>query len=731
MRTGIKTLLFYLLLMSSSIISSARFSMNNDTHTKSNIFINITAIPQKSYYYRPLVIYLDKAYSKIADHIIKIFATYTKQTWQNHLASCDPSGLNRPAHLWSQEERNLIFKRYDFYQFPAFREYIATLPGYHEAIISIHEHIMAHKEFAKKLNKIAIHKDESVKDFIGRQVVQSEKIVQQKHEELLHKQYEERIRQEQAAMLKQQQEALAIHKQQVIATIQTQQEDLDTIVHMGQSIARPKTHLEQNICDRSHAIQATTDKNFSMTTEQYIILSPANALLDSLKLNVKDFTQCHGNAIQQHIHKEIVTSVNRLGNLYQRYGQNAEIEHITRSAAEFAHVGIMYNNAGYVTHAMTLSDLVSAFGEYGSAYGAAFLCGLGDGVIESARHVAEVVKNPIDTAVDLAHTAATVGYYLGKFCYEALEIRVLYVINPCAANEKAVMHLDAMLKNIEAVRIAIGAKWQNKSGTEIVRDATATLTTAAIDTFLTKKSLGAAEKFFRYAKGKSIDLVKKIKQGAAPELLASAEGLEVLIAHEAAETVMYSTTESAAAGGAASKANKISAACKVMHEPIVWEALDPALGDLTKIREAETWLKSIPQYNPSGNVLATKHLKNHPLVRLVAHGERGALYEAEAAVILREKGKNVLEFGRTAQAGKISAREFDIITQDSWIECKDWTWERLIDADINTAKGTFQQQKLIAEAHNVSFEIYSKKPIPDFWKQLFTEMNIIFHEGSL
>ena len=75
-------------------------------------------------------------------------------------------------------------------------------------------------------------------------------------------------------------------------------------------------------------------------------------------------------------------------------------------------------------------------------------------------------------------------------------------------------------------------------------------------------------------------------------------------------------------------------------------------------------------------------------------------------------------------------REFDIITQNKWVECKNLNWEKIDTVrDITRYKTNFQQQKLIAQHHNKFFELYSKQPIPTSWKEWFKTNNIIFYEG--
>lgn len=695
----IQSLIIGLSLLPCITSPSIEFSREKKSSDGCSISLQVIPVTHVSPQLNQIYTFTHSHFETLSYQAIQKFSTYTIHNWHTYFHGPD-------VHQVHQETRNIIFIQFPFYQFSAFRNYIATLEGYHEAMVGLHNQIMQDKVLAKNLDRVLVRKRYSVKDFVCEQVEQSKKIIALKHEE--------RIRIQQAAIAKHQHE-IALYQKQVTATIQAQQEDLTAIVDLAQSID-PQMKYTKDLHQRAHAINKAINEKFAASSKKHTVLPVTHTLLHTTGVDGNNFAQFHGNALQQLLHDEFVTSLNRAAILHVQHGHIPGVRHIAESAVEFAQVGIAYNNAGHLTQAMEISNLVSAINDYGWAVA----LGIKDGTL----NIVHALTHPIDTVTNIARTANTVAYFLGKVLYELGDIELTYETDPSAAEDK----IRAHIQNIKAMCNAIDEKSQSLSGPEIARGVTSFVT----ETILTVKVLSAAKTFYTGAQSKVIEFAKKVEQGiaTAPELLASAEGLEVRIASEAAETVMLSTHENAAG-----IARKVSTTLKTMHEPIAWNTLDPALGDLTKIQKSESLLKSIPQAGKA----------QHPLVTLIENGQknassghlgtaRGALYELEVAAELEARGEKVLEFGsridRVDNGLNRVVKEFDIRTKNKVIECKDWDWAAIQGDKITKYKSTFQEQNLIAKHHNQILELYSKQLIPDDWKIWFSKKNIIFHEGS-
>lgn len=131
---------------------------------------------------------------------------------------------------------------------------------------------------------------------------------------------------------------------------------------------------------------------------------------------------------------------------------------------------------------------------------------------------------------------------------------------------------------------------------------------------------------------------------------------------------------------------------------------------------------------------------------------KGRLYEIQCAVALHQCQKKKDMFKRAhchyiqafntqrvaqKKSGELLSREFDIITNDCWIECKDRNFEQIV---LESTKSTpictqLLDQKEIVDVHNkthrtsVTFQLYSKQVLPYTWKEWLNIHHIPFCEG--
>jgi hypothetical protein len=218
---------------------------------------------------------------------------------------------------------------------------------------------------------------------------------------------------------------------------------------------------------------------------------------------------------------------------------------------------------------------------------------------------------------------------------------------------------------------------------------------------------------------------KKLKKTKSFEkILATAEGLEVRIA---GESMMFFEGEAEKAGMALGKGAAAEKTAGTFAKQFA--LLDESIGNLAHLEQAAEAIKDIPGALDN----------NGPLTKLLDCGKkgsdtgklavaRGAAYEVEAAYNLIQKGEEVIGLGEHIQYGSTS-REFDIITKNKLIECKNINWAKNVRDPNNSMPIRFGAQAKIAKGHGKIFEIHSKQAIPDEWKHWFREKNITFIEG--
>jgi hypothetical protein len=87
--------------------------------------------------------------------------------------------------------------------------------------------------------------------------------------------------------------------------------------------------------------------------EQYTLDTESQNLLEAYALLPHNYTTCYGTQIQQILHTEFITIIQRI-TLYHASYATSDLE---RLVVEFADLGIHANKAAYVTKAITCADV--------------------------------------------------------------------------------------------------------------------------------------------------------------------------------------------------------------------------------------------------------------------------------------------------------------------------------------------------------------------------------------
>lgn len=162
-----------------------------------------------------------------------------------------------------------------------------------------------------------------------------------------------------------------------------------------------------------------------------------------------------------------------------------------------------------------------------------------------------------------------------------------------------------------------------------------------------------------------------------------------------------------------------------MTDQQIKEACDkikPPVGDGKITEEAIKTLQNVPGAKE----------KEGPITKVLeGKGDesiKGFVFELQRAYELVQQGIKVIGIGIKVKGEKI-IREFDIITQNKLIECKNINWEKLTEDRIRDLKEQFAEQLKIAKDIGKEFEVHSKNLIPKMWKKWFEKKGIKFLEG--
>jgi len=479
---------------------------------------------------------------------------------------------------------------------------------------------------------------------------------------------------------------------------------------LGQVVSSAERY--QNRIDAARDIA----ENHIQSTQHYVLNNQATTMLQDFDINPTDFATLNGNALQQVLHDEFVSIINNLASIHQNYGHIAPIHQLNKLALQSLDIGRQYNQLGNTTTASTIADFCWA----------ALHCvqditiGIGEGIYQGVGNTLHMITHPIETIENMAHGAA---HALGVLLYNAVEqteIEWALKFDDLDAAESKINSANERFKRVDD---AIREKLAELS----LRDVSREITSFGTELYLQGKMLSTVGDFFTYAQ----EQIPKLAEAAnllqdERALLSTAEGMSVHIADEAissaqAEQMLLQNMDQVAGGS-----QKVAANASKLIQTFELSNYHPSIGDLTKLEKAVELFEHTP------GALT----KDGPLYKALEFGKkavesadlstaRGAMYEVEKAVQLAEMGEEIVEFGKKFNLNGV--REFDIITKNKLIECKNIDWYKM--KNIFKTQGKFGHQHKIAQKFGKIFEIHSKTPIPIEWKNWFIKQGIKFVEG--
>src|SRR5579885_1328218 len=102
---------------------------------------------------------------------------------------------------------------------------------------------------------------------------------------------------------------------------------------------------------------------------------------------------------------------------------------------------------------------------------------------------------------------------------------------------------------------------------------------------------------------------------------------------------------------------------------------------------------------------------------------KGYFHEIDSAVRLSQESEDeeLLELNTIKKLGQKKGKQFDIITSNRWIECKDLNWAIVRGTKQRRVQRQLLHQKKLVDEHNrlhnqsVQFEVHSRQPLTAAW----------------
>jgi len=248
---------------------------------------------------------------------------------------------------------------------------------------------------------------------------------------------------------KQKQEALIFHEQLIKSYHDSCSFDIADC---------PERALEQQWHERQQALSATQEQGYTQYDQSFNLTSQAAGYLAAQGIDYKDFQSLYGTALQQHLHGEICSIIEKAAGLQRDLPYQSNFLQSSVLLADAAHEA---NKLDQVRMVVALNNLSFQFLDTVDSYSLAAV----HGVMHGLQNCAHTIAHPIETIVALPHTVES----LAKGLYYVFETAAL---TECA-EEFGFEDLYVDLRDQRNAEIAaglkiLGEKIAESTGPEIV-----------------------------------------------------------------------------------------------------------------------------------------------------------------------------------------------------------------------------------------------------------------------
>jgi hypothetical protein len=223
-----------------------------------------------------------------------------------------------------------------------------------------------------------------------------------------------------------------------------------------------RTNQAKIFINRAAALQQTIKHPKEFISQQYQIDSRAKKALAAQNIDFINFSRQRGNAIQNQIHSELVTTVNVAGILWHDYHtQSKRLDSLTSASIACSDAARVYNDQGNIAKACWMSDFASSLLTY--------LGAIGQGIAQGMWSNVSAIIHPIDTAINVAKALDIVAYYTGMLIVENFQL----YRSKFMGKEDYPDKVKARRQQMDALYTAIVSQIESTPGPKLVGEAVA------------------------------------------------------------------------------------------------------------------------------------------------------------------------------------------------------------------------------------------------------------------
>lgn len=485
----------------------------------------------------------------------------------------------------------------------------------------------------------------------------------------------------------------------------------------------------------------------------YTISRDANAFLHTHNLNPQKYVYGSGNAFQHELMQEIIAGIEHSATItLPSQMHNPFAHHIMYHTAHAFDDARATNAMGDCVSSIKLIDIAHTFLDYCKKIGSGAInitlgsmnygIHIGKGIFYTTRdafiHNANYILHPIDSIGRILQFPFALGELINAYVPLIPETDI-------ATPEEWDTYFQQLLiakENCRQLKANIKEWWQTTPSEQILQQATYVIAGIPINAFITARMISFTIDTLRYSRSlamrAALQAIGKLKARKIPRL-SGPIGIDVGYIDVEAMPVLPSENNLYML-----QPVPTSPATPIIPLNIIASAALIGISEATITKALENFIK-IPDLEGCPRVIERcfKELSHLPgfahimkrtstkcSVGSISRG-KGDCNELRSALVLKDKGHNVLEFGKD----KIKNYTPDIITDQYLVECKNWSFEHLAKNPTLLKAKTEQLFDQLSRALEAALTVnkkvlfMSKKPIPLDLAEKVRAMGVEILEG--
>jgi len=332
-------------------------------------------------------------FGKFSNSQKKEFRSFSQYDWEHKYEKCAllNCGINLSISSWPADQRKVLFRNYNHYEFSGYVAMLKSFPEYGEMIGEINNLICNDKKLEKKIVDLKIKVD-------GKCLC---KFINEEAHKYIQKIQENKFQEKKKKLIE------ACKKEIEDKNLNYPTKSLTETLNDNVEIHHKNNNLD--LANYYHRIRKAVEltKSDNRIIDKIYSLNPnAKDLFKRNSIDANKYLSFKGNFAQQQLHNELVDIANKTAELHQKNSHYQEFDDFVDSMLNFIDTGYLLNKAGQFANACSIGEIVHC--SYGFARGVFNACA------DNAKFIKNAFLHPLETKDKLYIAAKNLTFSLAK-----------------------------------------------------------------------------------------------------------------------------------------------------------------------------------------------------------------------------------------------------------------------------------------------------------------------------